>query len=98
MESRNFKKTLSLSVCENTNQFTKGFSRHVLDGLSQLTQQMEGGAIAAGQIVSWHRNEVVFATLQVEDQDVFNQLRTKIKFRCCWAIYKNLKLNVHRTT
>lgn len=59
---------------------------------------MDRGAVAAGQIVSCHRDEVVLATLQVEDQDVFDLLLTKIKIWRCWAVYKNLKLNVHRTT
>lgn len=65
----------------STNHLAEGLLWHVLDGLPQLTQGMDGGAVAAGQVVSGHRDEVVLAALQVEYQDVFNLFLARIKLR-----------------
>lgn len=58
---------------------------------------MDGGAVAAGQVVSHHGDEVVLATLQVEHQDVLHLLLPTVQFGRRRAVHKNLKLNVHGT-
>lgn len=82
----------------STHQFAEGLLWHVLDGFPHVTQWMDGGAIAAGQVVPCHRDEVVLATLQVQHKDIFDLLLARVEIRCCWAVHKNLKLNLHRTT
>lgn len=82
----------------STHQFAEGLLWHVLDGFPHVTQWMDGGAIAAGQVVPCNRDEVVLATLQVQHKDIFDLLLARVEIRCCWAVHKNLKLNLHRTT
>lgn len=87
-----------LFMSGSTYKFTYGLQRHVLDGVLHVTQWIDGGAIAAGQVVSRNRDKVVLAKLQVEHQDVLNLFLARVEIRRRCVIYKKLKLNIYRTT
>lgn len=74
---------------------TEALPRHLLDGLPQPTQNADGGAVATGQVASRHRDEVVLAALQVENQDVFHLLLARIQVGRRGAVHENLKVDVH---
>lgn len=82
----------------SADQFAERFLRHFLDGLLQITQREDGGAVAAGQVVPCHGYEVVLPPLQVQHQNVFNLFRARVEFGRRGAVYEYLELNVHRSS
>lgn len=76
-------------------QLPEDLCRRVLDGLPHLTQGADGGAEAAGQVVSRHGNEVVLAALQVEHQDLLDLLLARVEIGSRRAVHENLQVDVH---
>lgn len=63
----------------NTHQVDELADRDLTDGLLHAAQCLQRGPEAAGQVVPRNGDEVVFAPIQVQHQNVFNGVLSRIE-------------------
>lgn len=82
-------KIARLASSYQVNEFGNGdFS----DGLLHAAQSLQRGAKAAGQVIAWDCNKVVFATVQMKHQDVLYFVFSRVEQ--CDRVFTDIHLQI----
>lgn len=82
-------KIARLASSYQVNEFGNGdFS----DGLLHAAQSLQRGAKAAGQVIAWDCNKVVFATVQMKHQDVLYFIFSRVEQ--CDRVFTDIHLQI----